>query len=216
MQVTEQPITENDEIMKISDSFADFLASAHNLESFCPGLFVTDRSHEDYEPHTLSLCYSSPRVIINLVKNCPNLNTLSLYGYEDLSDIVLTYIRYLFFYLQGVQKTLQRFFGTPCISSLVSSGEAGHCPGLLHLSHITLPDRSYISEHGVISLLKHLPRLNTLEYPGNMGKVFDLSWEPVFGESLALTNFSQLMTVSSGGVEVIMSIILDVYCPCLE
>ena len=114
------------------------------------------------------------------------------------------------------KKTLQRFFGTPCISSLVSSGEAGHCSGLLLLSHITLPDRSYISEHGVISLLKHLPRLQTLEYPGNMGKVFDLSWEPVFGESLALTNFSQLMTVSSGGVEVIMSIILDVYCPCLE
>ena len=110
MQVTEQPITENDEIMKISDSFADFLASAHNLESFCPGLFVTDRSHEDYEPHKLSLCYSSPRVIINLVKNCPNLNTLSLYGYEDLSDIVLTYIRYLFFYYRVSQKTLQRFF----------------------------------------------------------------------------------------------------------
>ena len=35
-----------------------------------------------------------------------------------------------------------------------------------------------------------------------MGKVFDLDWEPVFGSSLPLTNFSQLLTSSSGRVEV--------------
>ena len=35
-----------------------------------------------------------------------------------------------------------------------------------------------------------------------MGKVFDLDWEPIFGSSLPLTNFSQLLTSSSGRVEV--------------
>ena len=35
-----------------------------------------------------------------------------------------------------------------------------------------------------------------------MGKVFGLDWEPNFGPVLPLTNFSQLMSVSSGGVEV--------------
>ena len=35
-----------------------------------------------------------------------------------------------------------------------------------------------------------------------MGKVFDLDWDPVFGTSLPLTNFSQLLTSSSGRVEV--------------
>ena len=75
----------------------------------------------------------------------------------------------------------------------------------------------------VRSLLQFLPKLQSVEHPGlllmlnverflessfilfsgNMGKVFDLSWEPLFGPHLALTNFSQLMTVTSGGVEVI-------------
>ena len=36
---------------------------------------------------------------------------------------------------------------------------------------------------------------------GNLGKVFDLDWNPEFGTELALENFSQLMTVSSGGVD---------------
>ena len=35
-----------------------------------------------------------------------------------------------------------------------------------------------------------------------MGKVFEMDWEPNFGPVLPLTNFSQMMSVSSGGVEV--------------
>ena len=31
--------------------------------------------------------------------------------------------------------------------------------------------------------------------------MFDLDWNPEFGTELALENFSQLMTVSSGGVD---------------
>ena len=31
--------------------------------------------------------------------------------------------------------------------------------------------------------------------------MFDLDWNPEFGSELALENFSQLMTVSSGGVD---------------
>ena len=35
-----------------------------------------------------------------------------------------------------------------------------------------------------------------------MGKVFEMDWEPTFGKELQLTNFSQLLTTSSGRVEV--------------
>ena len=51
-------------------------------------------------------------------------------------------------------------------------------------------------------MLKSSMKLSSILFSGNMGKVFDLSWEPLFGPQLALTNFSQLMTVTSGGVEV--------------
>ena len=82
--------------------------------------------------------------------------------------------------------------------------EVGHHqgPGLTRLTSITLPDRIYITEVGVQSLIQHLPDLEILEFPGNLGKVFDNEWEPNFGDRLKLTNFSQLMTVSSGGIEV--------------
>ena len=36
---------------------------------------------------------------------------------------------------------------------------------------------------------------------GNMGKVFQKLWEPNFGPVLELTNFAQMMSLSSGGVE---------------
>ena len=86
--------------------------------------------------------------------------------------------------------------------------------------------RSYLTEHGVRALLQYLPKLQTLNFPGgwlwllltkqfseefvnkilfggNLGKVFDMDWEPYFGPHLALENFSHLMTVTSGGVEVL-------------
>lgn len=86
------------------------------------------------------------------------------------------------------------------------------------------PGRSYLTEHGVRALLQYLPKLQTLNFPGgwllltkqfseefvnkillggNLGKVFDMDWEPYFGPHLALENFSHLMTVTSGGVEVL-------------
>ena len=185
--------------MKISEHFADFLKTAENLETFSPGLFVTDRSQDSSEPRKLSLCFkytlivmfsskasniyfSSPKVVINLVKYCHQLTSVSLYGYEDLSDIVLHYIS--------------------------GHDEAGdhQGPGLTRLTSITLPDRSYITEVGVQSLVQHLPQLEILEFPGNLGKVFDMDWEPKFCDKLKLINFSQLMTVSSGGVEVLIFI----------
>ena len=113
------------------------------------------------------------QVAINLVKCCPNLSCISLVGYEDLSDIVLEFI----------------------------SGEHVESTGLNLLETVHLPDRSYITEQGVCSLLQRLPFLKRLNFPGNLGKVFDLQWEPLFGESLLLENFSQMMASSSGGVE---------------
>ena len=44
--------------------------------------------------------------------------------------------------------------------------------------------------------------VNKILFGGNLGKVFDMDWEPYFGPQLALENFSHLMTVTSGGVEV--------------
>ena len=109
-----------------------------------------------------------------MVKCCPNLSYISLVGYEDLSDIVLEFL----------------------------SGEHLESPGLKLLETLHLPDRSYISEHGVASLLQRLPLLKRLNFPGNLGKVFDLEWEPLFDGNLKLENFSQMMASSSGGVDV--------------
>ena len=44
--------------------------------------------------------------------------------------------------------------------------------------------------------------VNKILFGGNLGKVFDMDWEPYFGPHLTLENFSHLMTVTSGGVEV--------------
>ena len=40
--------------------------------------------------------------------------------------------------------------------------------------------------------------------------MFDLDWNPEFGTELALENFSQLMTVSSGGVDLEVVYILPI------
>ena len=45
--------------------------------------------------------------------------------------------------------------------------------------------------------------MSSLVALGNMGKVFEMEWEPNFGQVLPLKNFSQLMSLSSGGVEVL-------------
>ena len=82
---------------------------------------------------------SVPAVMIQLVKHCRDLKTASLVGYEDLSDIVLEFI----------------------------SGEHEDSPGLTRLEAITLPDKSYVTQYGVKSLLKHLPFLHTVNFPGN-------------------------------------------------
>ena len=54
---------------------------------------------------------------------------------------------------------------------------------------------------GVVLLLTK-QFVNKILFGGNLGKVFDMDWEPYFGPQLALENFSHLMTVTSGGVEV--------------
>ena len=69
------------------------------------------------------------------------------------------------------------------------------------LETLTLPDTSYVTEDGVRSLLERLQHLQSLNFPGNLGRVFQLDWEPLFGPTLELTNFSQLLTTSSGRVE---------------
>lgn len=84
------------------------------------------------------IVFSSPGVIIQLVRHCQNVQRLSLLGYEDLSDIVLQYI----------------------------SGEHEQSTGLVRLESITLPDKSYITELGVQSLLQHLQFLHTVNFPG--------------------------------------------------
>ena len=77
-------------------------------------------------------------MVIELVKHCKYVRILSLFGYEDLSDIVLQYL----------------------------SGEHEASPGLTLLETLTLPDRSFVTEHGVRSLLQHLQYLHTVNFPG--------------------------------------------------
>ena len=57
LEVTEESITENQAIVRISEHFADFLTDAPNLETFTPGIFIKDRSQDDLEPRKLSLCF---------------------------------------------------------------------------------------------------------------------------------------------------------------
>ena len=87
----------------------------------------------------LLITSSSPAVMIQLVKHCPDLKSLCLLGYEDLSDIVLEFI----------------------------SGEHEDSPGLARLESLTLPHKSFVTQYGVRSLLKHLPLLHTVNFPGN-------------------------------------------------
>ena len=80
------------------------------------------------------------QVAINLVRHCPLLTRLSLLGYEDLSDIVLEFI----------------------------SGELGESGGgLRNLETLRLPDRSYVTEVGVASVLQRLQYLRLLVFPGS-------------------------------------------------
>ena len=49
-----------------------------------------------------------------------------------------------------------------------------------------------------------------------MGKVFEMDWEPTFGKELQLTNFSQLLTTSSGRVEVRSLLAMSMYFQMLK
>ena len=88
------------------------------------------------------------QVAINLVRHCPLLTRLSLLGYEDLSDIVLEFI----------------------------SGELGESGGgLRNLETLRLPDRSYVTEVGVASVLQRLRYLRILVFPGSYQDSFLLA-----------------------------------------
>ena len=39
--------------------------------------------------------------------------------------------------------------------------------GLPRLAHLTLPERSFVTEHGVAGLLARAPHLHTLHFPGD-------------------------------------------------
>lgn len=172
LRVTEEVLGEHQGAAKISQTFAEFLETSAGLATFLPGILLTDRSR-GAEPQGMSLVFTSPQVAINMVRCCSSLTSLSMEGYADLSDIVLEFV----------------------------SGEHPDSPGLPLLSSLHLPERSFLTEEGVRSLLQHLPLLRSLVFPGNLGQVFELPWEPVFGPTLLLETFSQLMSVSSGGVE---------------
>ena len=140
LQATEELLNENTKITNISETLAKFLETSSSLETFLPGLFITDRSQDiSGDPHKVSICFTSPQVAINLVRHCPLLTRVSLLGYEDLSDIVLEFI----------------------------SGEHEQSTGLRSLEVLQLPERSYITEQGVRSLLQHLPLLRLLSFPGD-------------------------------------------------
>ena len=70
LQVIEQNIAENTKIKEISEVFAIFLETAPALENFSPGLFVTDRSQNDMEPHTFSLCFKYV-LLLSLLRRKP-------------------------------------------------------------------------------------------------------------------------------------------------
>ena len=106
--------------------------------SLIPSLYVLSMYYYFLFYDVNLLPSSSPAVIIQLVKHCHNLRSLSLLGYEELSDIVLEFI----------------------------SGEHEDSPGLSRLESITLPDKSFLTPEGVRSLLRHLPLLHTVNFPG--------------------------------------------------
>ena len=101
-----------------------------------------------------SIPFSSPKVAINLVRHCRNLSSLSFLGYEDLSDIVLQFI-------SGEHEVL--WYKQSLCDKTKCHQESS---GLKQLVKIVLPNRSFITEDGIQSLLQNLPLLQTLDFPG--------------------------------------------------
>ena len=65
LKVTEELLSDQSGIVDISQTFAKFLETCSGLETFVPGLFLTDRSQSlTAEPHKMSLCFSCPQVSI--------------------------------------------------------------------------------------------------------------------------------------------------------
>ena len=91
LKVTEQCITDNPTIMKISECFAEFLKTAENLETFSPGLFVTDRSQDQVEPRQLSLCYRwvGPRLQLNVYPSVHNSATFPMLLLKSSKKVVI-------------------------------------------------------------------------------------------------------------------------------
>ena len=78
---------------------------------------------------------------------------LSLLGYEDLSDIVLQFI-------SGEHQVCRE-------KALIMYYCFKESQGLRLLEKLVLPNKSYITELGVLSLLQNLQFLQILEFPGH-------------------------------------------------
>ena len=117
------------------------------------------------------------------MRNCPNISTLSLYGYE----VSITHSVY-----RTVQDcVLRTFLTSSCTLSVVTTQRMTrrvwrrrrpvlvcHCWNtLLYLTGKVFSiypflfigifhERSYLTEHGVRALLQYLPKLQTLNFPG--------------------------------------------------
>ena len=94
LQSIEEPLVEQRGVELVGQQLAGWLESgqAGLLQTFRPGLLVRDRGRPGLQPVTLSLAFTTPRVLIALVRSCPALTSLDLTGYQDLSDIVLLFI----------------------------------------------------------------------------------------------------------------------------
>ena len=151
----------------------------NDLEVFSPGLFIIDRqTPEDCllsEHHKVSLCWSQPQLLINLVDKGSKLTRLNLSGYEELTDLALEYI----------------------------AGQTENCRGLQKLVEITLPKKCYISVDGLKILIENLRFLELIENQGKMGVLLQRRKLELKGgqEFFRLKEFCQMESVSSGGLE---------------
>ena len=181
--LSEQLVSDNDSLFIISRTIHDFLqtydcSTANGLKVFNPGLYIIDRqSPEDdaTEPHCISLCWNRPELLITLVQKAPQLSSLNLTGYEELTDLALEYI----------------------------AGQAGHSPGLKLLTDITLPKKCFVTCDGIRALLENLIHLEVIENQGKMGAmVSDKHLKVPLGQQhFKLKQFCQTESITSGGID---------------
>ena len=128
------------------------------------------------------MCWVQPSVIINIVKNnslASTLTSLNQEGNEELNDLVIEFIC-------GVDEISQaqdesdhhpKLDDEYIIATIENNGDikedsesSTNNRGLKHLTHLTLPTKSFVTKDGIKTILENLPFIESITNAGKMGR----------------------------------------------